>query len=62
MSKKYGIIIDVAKCTGCYACFLACKDENCGEAHPGYTEAQPMTGQYWLNITEVERAHSPRLS
>ncbi|HHU22463.1 MAG TPA: oxidoreductase [Clostridiales bacterium] len=61
MSKKYGIVIDVAKCTGCYACFLACKDENCGEAHPGYTEAQPMTGQYWLNITEVERGTFPKV-
>ena len=61
MAKKYGIVIDVEKCTGCYACFLACKDENCGEAHPGYTAAQPMTGQYWLNIAEVERGAFPKV-
>ena len=60
-NKKYGIVIDVAKCTGCYACYLACKDENCGEEHPGYTAAQPMTGQFWLNIVEVERGTYPKV-
>jgi len=59
--KKYGIVIDVAKCTGCYACFLACKDENCGEEFPGYTAAQPMTGQFWLNIAEVERGNGTKI-
>jgi len=61
MKKKYGILIDVAKCTGCYACFLACKDENCGEEFPGYTAAQPMTGQFWINLTEVERGVFPKV-
>lgn len=61
MKKRYGIIIDVEKCTGCYACFLACKDENCGEDHPGYTAAQPMTGQFWINLTEVERGTYPKV-
>ncbi len=59
--KKYGIVIDVAKCTGCYNCFLACKDENCNEAHEGYTAAQPMTGQRWMDITEVERGTYPKV-
>lgn len=61
MDKKYGIVIDVYKCTGCYACFLACKDENCGEAHPGYTAAQPMTGQFWMNISAIERGTFPKV-
>lgn len=61
MSKKYGIVVDVAKCTGCYNCFLACKDENCGEEHPGYTAAQPMTGQFWMNVKEVERGAFPKV-
>jgi Fe-S-cluster-containing dehydrogenase component len=61
MSKKYGMVIDVAKCTGCYACFLACKDENAGEEHAGYTAAQPMTGQHWMNMVEVERGTFPKV-
>ena len=61
MSKRYGIVVDVAKCTGCYNCVLACKDENCEEAHPGYTAAQPMTGQFWMNVTEVERGAFPKV-
>ncbi len=59
--KKYGIVIDVSKCTGCYNCYLACKDENCGEAHEGYTAAQPMTGQYWMNVKEIERGTFPKV-
>lgn len=61
MSKKYGIVVDVAKCTGCYNCQLACKDENCGEAHEGYTAAQPMTGQFWMHVSEVERGAFPKV-
>ncbi len=61
MSKKYGFVIDVAKCTGCYNCQFACKDENCGEAHEGYTAAQPMTGQFWMHVKEVERGAFPKV-
>jgi Fe-S-cluster-containing dehydrogenase component len=61
MGKKYGMVIDVDKCTGCYACFLACKDENCEEEFPGYTAAQPMIGQFWINLTEVERGTFPKV-
>ena len=61
MSKKYGIVIDIDKCTGCYACSLACKDENCEQEFPGYTAGQPMTGQFWLTITEVERGTFPKV-
>ena len=61
MKKKYGIVVDVSRCTGCYACFLACKDENCGEEFPGYTAAQPMTGQFWINNAEVERGTFPKV-
>ena len=62
MSKKYGMVIDIAKCTGCCNCFLACKDENCEEAHEGYTAAQPMTGQKWLDVREIERGTFPKVN
>ena len=61
MSKRYGMVIDVAKCNGCYACFLACKDENCGEEFPGYSAGQPMTGHHWMNLVEVERGTYPKV-
>ena len=61
-TKKYGMIVDVAKCTGCCNCFLACKDENCCEAHPGYTAAQPMTGQKWMDVKEIERGSYPKVN
>jgi Fe-S-cluster-containing dehydrogenase component len=59
--KKYGIVIDVANCNGCYNCFLACKDEHCGEEFPGYSAAEPMTGQHWINLVEVERGTYPKV-
>lgn len=59
--KKYGMVIDVAKCNGCYSCFLACKDENCGEEFPGYSAGQPMTGHHWINLIEVERGTYPKV-
>ena len=30
---RYSMLCDVEKCTGCYACFLACKDEYVGNDH-----------------------------
>lgn len=59
--KEYGILIDVAKCNGCYSCFLACKDEHCGEDFSQYAEAQPMTGQFWMNLIEKERGTYPKV-
>ena len=47
---RYGMVIDVTRCDGCYNCFIACKDEYCEQAQPGYSAAQPMTGQDWMRI------------
>ena len=58
---RYGLVIDVNKCCGCYNCFLACKDEHCGHDFPGYAAAQPMTGQFWMNIVEKERGQYPKV-
>jgi Fe-S-cluster-containing dehydrogenase component len=56
---RYGMVIDVTRCNGCYNCFIACKDEYCGTAHPGYSAPQPMTGQDWLKIVPKERGQFP---
>ena len=58
---RYGMVIDITKCSGCYDCLLACKDEHCGHDYPGYSAAQPMTGQFWMNLIEKERGQFPRV-
>jgi Fe-S-cluster-containing dehydrogenase component len=58
---RYGMVMDVARCNGCYNCFLACKDEFCGNAHPPYSAAQPMTGQSWMRVIEEERGQYPKV-
>ncbi|MBU2511548.1 oxidoreductase [bacterium] len=57
----YGMLIDVDRCTGCYNCFLSCKDEYCGNDYPGYSASQPEFGQFWMNIKEVERGEYPKV-
>lgn len=58
---RYGMVVDVTKCDGCYNCFIVCKDEYCNIAHPGYSAAQPMTGQDWMRILCKERGQFPKL-
>lgn len=61
MARKYGMIVDVTRCNGCYSCFLSCRDEHCGNDYPGYSAAQPYSGQFWLNIIEKERGQYPKV-
>jgi Fe-S-cluster-containing dehydrogenase component len=58
---RYGMVIDCNKCNGCYNCFLACRDEFCGNDYPGYAAAQPMTGQNWIRVMERERGKYPKV-
>jgi Fe-S-cluster-containing dehydrogenase component len=58
---RYGMIIDVEKCTGCYSCFLACKDEFCENDYPGYSAPQPAKGHYWMNLVSLERGTYPKV-
>lgn len=59
--KKYGFVIDVAKCENCNNCFLSCKDEHCGNDWPGYARSQPLHGQRWLDIETRERGAFPQI-
>jgi Fe-S-cluster-containing dehydrogenase component len=59
--KKWHLTIDVAKCENCNNCFLACKDEHCGNDWPGYALSQPLHGQRWMNILRKERGIFPRI-
>jgi Fe-S-cluster-containing dehydrogenase component len=58
---RYGMVIDITKCTGCYNCFLACRDEFAGNEYAGYSAAQPMTGQNWIHLIERERGQYPKV-
>ncbi len=58
---RYGMVVDVTRCDGCYNCFIACKDEYCEQAKPGYSAAAPMTGQEWMKILPKERGQFPKV-
>jgi Fe-S-cluster-containing dehydrogenase component len=58
---KYAMVIDLTRCNGCYNCFLACKDEYCGNDHPPYSAAQPYSGQFWMRVIEKERGRYPKV-
>lgn len=59
MAKKWNLIVDVARCDNCRLCFLAVKDEYAGNDFPGYSAAQPVLGQNWLEIRRKERGTYP---
>jgi Fe-S-cluster-containing dehydrogenase component len=58
---RYGMVIDVNKCNGCYNCFLACKDEHCGNDYFPYSISQPMIGHFWMKLIEKERGKFPKV-
>lgn len=59
MSKVF--VIDVAKCSGCYNCQLACKDEHCGNDWMPYAKPQPPTGQFWVKVNEHVEGTIPKV-
>jgi Fe-S-cluster-containing dehydrogenase component len=58
---RYGMIIDINKCTGCYNCFLTCRDEFAGNDNGSYAAAQPMSGMNWMKLVERERGQYPKV-
>ena len=58
---KYGMLIDINKCNGCYNCFLTCREEFAGNEYPGYSAAQPMSGLNWMRVIEKERGKYPKV-
>ena len=53
--------IDVAKCSGCYNCQLACKEEHCTNEWLPIAAKQPMTGQFWLQVEEHVQGTKPKV-
>ncbi len=59
--SRYALLVDMRVCNGCYACFMACRDEHCGNDHLPYSAAQPYSGHFWMRIIERERGSYPRV-
>lgn len=56
---SWAMVIDISKCTACYCCFIACKDEYWDNDYSPYSAAQPKHGQYWLTLIKKERGKYP---
>lgn len=59
MAKAF--VIDVAKCSGCYNCQLACKDEHAQNDWTPYAKPQPLTGQFWCRVTDHVQGTIPKV-
>jgi Fe-S-cluster-containing dehydrogenase component len=59
MAKVF--VIDVLKCSGCYSCQMACKDEHAGNDWLPYAKAQPDTGQFWIKVQEKTCGSTPKV-
>ncbi len=58
---RYALAFDIEKCTGCYSCVLACKDEYAGNDHLPLSAAQPYSEHNWLTIKEVEQGQGTKI-
>lgn len=59
MSKVF--TIDVARCSGCYNCQLACKDEHVGNDWSPYAKPQPEIGQFWCKVEDHPQGTIPKV-
>lgn len=59
--SKWNLIIDVAECTNCNLCALACQDEYVGNDWPGVAAEMPRHGHRWIDIKRKERGQPPQV-
>lgn len=61
MGRK-AFVFDVAKCSGCYCCQLACKDEHCGNDFTPIAAPQPDIGQFWIKVKDYVNGTAPKVA
>ena len=61
MGKK-AFVFDIAKCSGCYCCQLACKDEHCGNDFSPIAAPQPDIGQFWMKVDDHVNGTAPKVT
>lgn len=49
--SRYGMVIDIDKCTGCGNCMVACAIEN--NVPPAHPQTTPRTGITWIRVYEI---------
>jgi len=55
------LIIDITKCNGCHNCQIACKDEHVGNDWSPIARPQPLSGQFWIRVTDKVRGSVPKV-
>lgn len=56
ISSRYGMVIDLDRCTGCGACVIACAVEN--NVPPAHEGTTPRTGLTWMRVVRVDDGRS----
>ena len=61
MGRK-AFVFDIARCSGCYCCQLACKDEHCGNDFSPIAAPQPDIGQFWMKVKDYVNGSAPKVA
>ena len=59
MKKVFAI--DISRCTGCYNCQIACKDEHGENDWMPYAKPQPKAGMFWTKLSEHVQGTQPKM-
>ena len=60
MSHKWGMVVDLDRCTGCEACVVACRVEN-NVAVVGEEESAKGRGHYWIRVERYWEGEYPNV-
>lgn len=59
MAKVF--MVDVAKCSGCQCCNIACKDEHVDNDWTPYAKPEPDIGQFWIKVEQHVNGTIPKV-